>query len=301
MNLIEFSAEFWPNDGVAKGVAIQLNKASQLIPLLHVQQVTGIKHHFAREESGGEIARRSINVAFADTKNGTLMPDEERLEIAGAHIQTDHRLVGATGGKARANEISRRTRALGRYMDKQLIRGEGQTDATQITGLAVRVADDQVIEAGANGAALTLDLFEQLIDLVEDQGAGRFVFAPKVTCRKLKSLIVKSAGGASLTEVANGVMSYEGVKIIAAERDEAGLPLMGYNETQGNSNITASMLCIAPGTEDDTGVNLLMASNSIELIPEGTVKAMVIDTLEVMYGVCMFHKRAIARLKGITK
>lgn len=299
MNLVEFAAEFWPHDGVAKGVAIQLHQSSQLMPLLRVQKMEGLVHKFSREESGGQITRRTINLPFPTTARGVLTPDEEKIEIAGAHVETDHRLESATDGKARANEINRRTRTLGRYIDKQLIKGDGQADPTQITGLLDRIPVGQTIEAGDDGAPITMALFEELIDKVEDQGAGRFALAPARVCRSLKRAIVASAGGASLTEVANGIMDYEGVKIIPAGRDEAGNWLMDYDETQGSSDVSASMLCIAPGIEDDMGVNLLMASNSIEVVAEGVREGMYHDQIEVAFGVCVFTKRSIGRLKGI--
>lgn len=301
MTLLQFAAEGLGGDDVTRGIAVQLNKSSQLLPLLRVQVMKGLIHKFAREESGGGITRRSINMPFPETARGVVTPAQERIEIAGAHIQTDHRLVKANGD-ARSNEIARRTRTVGRYIDRQLIKGEGATDGTQIIGLQDRITEDsQLHEAAENGAELTLAMFEMLIDSVEDQGAGRFVYAPRALCRKIKRLIMASAGGATVQEAASEIFVYEGVQIVPAGKDHEGTEILAFDETQGNNDETASMYCVAPGPEDDAGTNILMASNSIELIEEGVRESFYHDQLEVAFGLSVFHRKAAARLKGIAK
>jgi hypothetical protein len=139
-----------------------------------------------------------------------------------------------------------------------------------------------------------------MIDAVEDQGAGRFVYTNRKLFRKFKSVLVAAASAVSLSEIGSNVFKYEDVEIIVGGKNENGKDLLDFTEAKGTDPKTASMYCFAPGTSEDfTGVQVLMASNSIEVIQEGIRDSQHVDTIEVAFGVAKYHPRAAARLQGV--
>jgi len=169
-------------------------------------------------------------------------------------------------------------------------------------GLQAALTGEQVIINVTNGAVLDLDKFDALLDAVEDQGAGRFVVMNRRTARQLKWELVTDAGGAAFADLTGVVGEYEGVKLVVAGKDHNGDELLPFTETCGTSDLTCSAYCFAPGPdgEEKSGFKILMASNGIQLIPEGIRDSQYVDTVEVAFGRASYHPRCVARLKGIT-
>jgi hypothetical protein len=298
---MEFAAELGGlGQPAAPAIAEVLNVESPLLQRLPVKKVSGLVEKYGELTFYGGVGTRSINSPFPDSDSSKVNPKEERLMLAGAKAKVDVRLARINEGVARGNEIARRTKVIGAYITDQVLHGQGKTDQEKLVGIDTRATGAQLITAATNGTTMTLDLFHSLIDAVIDQGAGRFSLMNITTWRALKKSIITAAGGATVQEVAQGIFRYEGVDIVIARQDHEGNELLAFDETCGSSNATASVYCFAPGTAiDETGVQLLMASNSIEVIPEGIRDSQVIDTVEVAVGFAIYHPRSMARLKGI--
>jgi hypothetical protein len=294
MTLMQYAAQY---DSGIQGLAKIISGTSVFMELCLVEKVDGLTHRYGTLTYEGAVATRSLNNPFPETKGSTVDPGSERIIIAGAQAKTDIRME-----RARPDEIARRQRAVSRFIDAQILRGEGKKDQTRLIGLRDALPAAQQIPAGDNGAALSLDLFHALLDAVEDQGAGRFVLMNRSCQRALKDLILAKAGGASVADFTGTVGQYEGVKLVVAGKDHDGEELLDFDETQGSDEATASMYCIAPGTSElRTGFKLLMASAGIQLVPEGIRDSQFVDGIEVAFGRAVYHPRAAARLKGIQK
>jgi hypothetical protein len=291
-SFIQYAAQY---DPAIQGLARIIAGTSICMELLPVETVEGLVHRFGSLTYEGGVGTRALNAPFPATQGSTTSPGAERVIIAGAQAKTDVRLV-----KARPDEIARRQRALSRFVDAQILRGEGATNQQRLVGLNTALTGDQVIECGDNGEHLALWMFNALLDACEDQGAGRFVLMNRDSARQLKTELTTEAGGATVADFTGEIGKYEGVDLHVAGKDHDGDPLLDFNETQGTSDVTASMYCFAPGTDEAaTGVKILLATNGIQLIEEGIRDSQHVDTIELAFGRAIYHPKAAARLKGI--
>lgn len=300
MTLARYAAEF---PVASAGVAEVLSGTSLFLSQFRVKPIKGLIEKYGECSYQGGVSTRSINNPFPATAQSVVSPKEERVMIAGTQCKTDVRLANATDNKARGNEIARRTQVVSRYIDYQIIRGEGTTNQEKIVGFNDRLSGSQLINVTDIPSALggmRLIAFEALIDSVEDQGAGRIVVMNRKCFRTFKRSLTAGATGSTIAEISSEHFSYEGVKVLVAGKDHDGNELLPFNEDNGDGATTSSAYCFAPGTDvDETGVQLLMATNSIEVIPEGIRDSQYIDALEVAVGLAIYHPKAAARIKGL--
>lgn len=287
------------------GLAKIIERYSKVAPLLGVKQIPTLAYTYPKETSLGGVGTRIINQPFGTIEGGSVTPQGESVVIGGRPVKTDYRL-NELQPTARAGEISRAMRAVTRWMDDQIVNGvaaNSTPQAQQMNGFRARCAGKQLLSAGLDGGQLTMDLFNSLVDAVVDQGHGIHVIMNKTLYRKFKYIVLGEAGGAALTDVTTELAKYENVQLHVVGEKLDGTSTLDFNETQGASNITASIYAFAPGNDDIelSGCKLLFASNSIEVIPEGTRDSMVVDVLECAFGLAVYDDTAIARLQGVLK
>lgn len=299
-------AQFWAANGQPQqqGVAKVVEKYSKLAARLPVKKVQDLKYAYGKEKSLGTVVKRVINKAFGEGKGSTVDPQEERMQIIGRPVKTDHLLAGMHP-EARADEQARATRAIAREADDILLNGDSAAAADTINGLKARCLGNQLIWAGDNGAALTLAMFEAMIDATVDQGNGKLAVMNKTLYRQLKRLILAEAGGAAVMDVTGEIAKYEDTELLVIGDKNAEAPpapsVLAFDETRGNSNATASMYCIAPGNDDVelSGVKLLQATNGISIIEEGIRDSMYCDVVEFAFGLVVYDDTAATRLGGL--
>lgn len=300
MSLLQFFES--SGDAAKVGIAKIIERYSRLAPLLPVKKIENLSHKFGKEVDLGGVGKREVNQAAPDTQGSIIKPDEEPIIMLTRKVRIDHRLVSLQPN-AEGDELARGTRAVARVWDDELVNGDRSSDATSINGLLARCTGDQLIETADNGDQLEIDHVEAAIDAVQDQGNGKMILMGRPVYRQFVKKVRAAAGGATVADVTGEMPMYENAKIIVLGDKLDGSPLLGFTETQGSDDETASALVIAPGNEDVelSGVKLLMASNSIELVPEGIRDSMKITVLEVAFGLAVYDATAVSRIKGIKK
>jgi hypothetical protein len=300
MSLVQFVET--TGDAAKMGIAKIIERYSRLAPILPIKQIDNLTHKFGREVDLGEVGKRQINQPAPETQGSTLVGDEEPIIMLTKKIKIDHRLI-ALQPNAEGDELARGTRAVARQWDDELVNGDRSDDATSINGLLVRCTGDQLIETADNGDELEIDHVEAALDAVVEQGNGKLILMSRPVYRQFIKKVRAAAGGATIADVTGEVPMYEGARIVVVGDKLDGTPLMGFTETQGTNEETASALVIAPGNSDVelSGVKLLMASNSIEIVPEGIRNSQRINVLEVAFGLAVYDATAVARIKGIAK
>jgi hypothetical protein len=283
--------------GVAKAME-RYTKLAGRLPTRSVGEM--LRHDYAKEVSLGEVGRRLINQPAPDTKPGILSPVSEPLVMLSRKNKTDHRLAKLSP-QARVDEIARGSRAIARQMEDDLLNGAGKTGS--IDGLLARCSGSQLIVPETNGTLLEIEHIEALVDAVQDQGNGKLLVMNKPCLRQLTRKIRGAAGGATVADITSEIPRFEDVQIVIIGDKLDGTPVLDFDEKTGTANETASILCLAPGNEDVelSGVKLLMATNSIEIIDEGIRDSFHYDALEVAFGLAVYDPSAVARLKGIKK
>lgn len=202
----------------------------------------------------------------------------------------------------KAVQIASKAKSAGRKYQDQLINGVGTND--EITGLLALVAAGQTITAGTNGAVLSFELLDQLIDQVTDSdGQVDFLMCNRSVIRKYFSLL-RALGGASINDTVTlpsgaQVPAYRNIPIFAND----WIPV---NQAQGTSGSVCTS--IFAGTFDDgsmtKGIAGLTAMGAagirVKEIGESHTTDESITRIVWYCGLANFNEKGLAMLKGVT-
>lgn len=284
-----------------KGLVQKITNESVFLKLLTFIQVDGFTYEYGREESLGGIQFRGINEDYTDETVGVVNPVIETLARMGGIVKTDRAIANLPSGAAvRASRIASKVKKAGLFYDKYCIDGDPASDPKQFFGLNARLTGNQVVSAGANGAAVTLAMLMDLQDRVVGTNEQKLLIMNKADRRTITNLIVAAAGGAGVRDVGALVDNFNGSKIQVIDEDGDEAAILGKDETQGASAVTSSIYCVRPGSDTDGEyVQGLVNSKMIEHEDQGTRLSSRIDLIDAGLGLAVFHPRSAARLKGI--
>ena len=289
-------------------VQIITNESIFMRRLRFITLGTGVfSYEYARQQTTGGIAFRGFNEIFTPDI-GVVNPAIEGTRIFGGAVNTDHLLCeGAKGSAVRANNIANKVKRAGLTFDKTVIDGNVAANPKEFDGLNRRLTGNQVITAGDDGAVLTLELVDAILDQTIGSDDQKFLLCNKAARRQLKNLIIDAAGGAAVADVNAPVASYRGAAIEVMDEDGDNTVILDFDETVGGSNVTASMYCINPsGTMDQENMRGLVTeapSGDLirQLIAPGMVSGFFNDIVEGVMGLALHHPRCATRLKGILR
>lgn len=274
---------------------------SKVLPLLNfVDSKDALSYEFAVEDNLGGVGERNLNSAYQVTGDST-SPKKEVLSLFGGAIQTDNVYIDTKGDVARLSRIDRRMRASGKYFDRQFILGDPQGNGKQMMGLFARsVRRGRILWAAANGAALTLDLFDQALDSVSGDNEQKTAFMDRWMRRKLSAL-ARAAGGAQYQfDDRRQLTAYDGCKIVTLMEDHQRQPIFSYTETRGTSNATGSLYVTRLGGGlDEDGVQGIRGPTFMKLRAPVNMGEYVKDVIDNVMGICDFDQNAFIRLGGI--
>lgn len=150
--------------------------------------------------------------------------------------------IGQTLIDIEANEIESALQSVRDREEDALINGDSAAFPKQFDGLRKLCAAGQVVTAGINGAALTLSLLDEAIDL--NRGMANMLIMSKKMNRKLNALLQAQQRFVDTMEVKGGfrVQVYNGIPIFRSNA-------ISDAQTQGTSSL-ASDIYVA----DTTGV-----------------------------------------------
>ncbi len=288
------------------GIVMLYLANSIFMRLLRFEETSEFSISYNRQASSGNIAFRGLNETY--TKDTAVInPQVEQVKIFGGTASTDRQLAkGETGQKNRANNKAMKIKKAAQFFDKAVIKGDSSNNPREIDGLQVRLTGTQNILAAANGAQLTLDLLDNLLDAVVGPNSGKVLVMNKQMRTKTKRLILPSAGGAAVADFKNGELdSYNGAKIEVLDEDETELPILGFDETAGTDAATCSIYCVRPGTIDKEYlggiVRLPAGSDPIDYVDYGERGGTYDELVEAAMGIALYHPKCAARLRGIKK
>lgn len=282
-----------------KGIVQLITNVSIFLRLLRFVPVDGFTYTYSRQTTLGGIAFRTLNASYTPDV-GVVNPLIESLGILGGEVKTDRQIVNKQGDVARANTIAAKVKKSGLFFDKYVIDGDPANDPAQFYGLNARLTGNQVQSAGTNGGQITTDLFDAAIDAVVGTNENKVLVMNKAIRRKLTKLVTGLAGGASVLDVGNQLTKYNGVPIEILDEDGDEAAILGFDETQGSSNVTTSAYCIRAGSDvEGEFVQGLIGSQMIEHVQVGLLGTYFSDIVEANMGLAVFHPRSACRIKGI--
>jgi hypothetical protein len=297
ISLTDFRAQF--NAPLRDGLIEIIDNNSKIIPLLNFIPTDDLKYEYTRRTGLPAVTTRALGNEYAETSS-TPARLSEPLAILGGMIKVDNQIWNKKGGEVLRRESEGMAKAAGLHFDKLFIDGDIAGNATQFDGLNVRLTGSQIITAGTNGATLTLAMVDDLLDRVRGPNQGKKLLMNKATRRKLKQLIVAAAGGAAVTDVGGSLKEYDGAMIVEMEEDQTNTLILGFDETTGSSNITASIYCVRFGSStDDEDVQGLLGSKFMDIDYQGIRGTQHYSVLDANLGIGMFHTESAARLRGL--
>ena len=154
----------------------------------------------------------------------------------------------------KASKYDMKARAVGLTFSEAFFEGDSAVDFYSFDGLRKRLTGNQLINAGAGGATLTLDMLDQLADAVV--GGPDAFFMNKILRRKISSLVRAQTGTARIEYTFDGrdrfnrqMESYSGIPIRIIERTDDASTFLDFDEDDGSSNLdTASIYAVKFGS-----------------------------------------------------
>jgi hypothetical protein len=273
---------------------------SSVLDRIPFMEIEGNAYAYNRESTLPGIAFRSVNESYTES-TGAFAPFTESLAIMGGEADVDRFIVQTRGNLSdqRAAQTRLKTKAAAYKFNETFFEGDVAVDTKSFDGLRKRLTGAQVISAGTNGATLTLDMLDQLIDAVI--GGPDIIYMPKSLIRKTNAL-VRAAGGTvaePLEERGKRFFSYSGILLADPGVGVNGTTdILNFDETQGSSSITASVYAVHFGEEEFVSgiTNGGVMVDDLGLLES---KPSYRTRIEFYCGMGIFNGKAAARLKGV--
>ncbi len=287
-------------DVLKKNVVGVFAESSPVLELMPFMDIPGGAYKFNREETLPGVGFRGINEDYSES-TGVLQQLVETTSVLGGKSKTDRALAAERGGsigelRAINDRLSAKSAAL--YFTKMFFDGDNDSDPRQFDGLNKRLVGSQVIEAGEEGAGLTVAMLDDLIDSVV--GEPDVLFMSKAMRREVTKLL-RNDGRVAYDHDAFGhqVTTYGGIPIRVIEEDEQGQSILGFDEEQGESDECGSIYAVRFGAEEFVhGIQ----NGPLDVLDMGLQEGMYyLTAIEWLSSFVILHPKAAARLKGITR
>ena len=282
---------------LASGVVEIFARENPVLERLAFQNVKGSAYRYNRETTLPGIAFRDYNEGYTES-TGIINPVTENLTIIGGDSDFDVAQIamGTGDNDSRAVHDAMKAKALTLSWLKNFFDGDSGSNLKEFDGLNTRLTGNQVITAGANGAALTMDMLDELVDAV--------VGTPSVLLmnKAMRREIVKLSRTSNVLSIGRDyfgreVQQYGGVPIAVVEEDASGDPILGFDETVGSSDVTASIYAVKFGPDALHGIQT--QPMSVRDPGEIDSKPAYRTRVEWYSSIAIKHPKAAARLQGV--
>ena len=175
-------------DLMLRGVIETIVKESPLLGLLPFMEVTGTAVSYNREATMPAASFYDVGDVWTEA-TPSFTPITAALKILGGDADVDNFLQAtyADPNDIEAEVIASRSKATAHLFSDAFFNGDATANPKAFDGITKAIPAGQTIAAGANGGPLTLDLMDQLIDLVKP-GRPDALCLSKRTRRKLSEL-----------------------------------------------------------------------------------------------------------------
>lgn len=294
-------------DELVAGVIENVITVNEMFDLLPFDGIDGNALAYNRENVLGDVQVAGVGTTITAKNPATFTHVTSTLTTIIGDAEVNG-LIQATrsgdGNDQTAVQVASKAKSAGRKYQDQLINGDGTGNT--FTGLMGLVAAGQTIGANngaANGAALSFEDLDALIDLVTDKdGQVDYIMMHGRTRRKYLALL-RALGGTSPGDIytmpsGRQVPAYRGIPIFRND----WIPI---NQTQGTSVNATSVFA---GTFDDGsrthGIAGLTAATEagikVKYVGEKEDADESITRITWYCGLALFSEKGLAMLEGVT-
>jgi HK97 family phage major capsid protein len=289
---------------LVRGVIETIIEESPVLNYLPFVTVSGSGVTYNQELTLGSVAFYGVGDTWAESAM-TVQQQTAALKILGGDADVDAFLQQTYSNlnDIKALVIQAKAKSLANTFNNAFFNGDSSVDTKSFDGLAkltgtiaTSLGYTSTVRAcsnGANGAVLTLDMMDELIDAIKP-GRPQALFMSKKTRRKLSSLRRASGNILELGTDAFGrrVVTYDGIPL---EVDDH----IPDNESQGTSNgVCSSIYAVQFGFQ--SGVCGLQ-NGGITVQPLGALETKDAWRTRMKWyvGLALFRSWAAARLAGV--
>lgn len=294
MAMTQVEAAKLTNDMLIAGVIETIVSESSVLQLLPFEDVTGTAITYNRENVAPTVDWYSPGDTW-DEDTPTFTQKTATLKILGGDADVDNFLQQTyrNPNDLEAEVLLQKAKATAYEFSDAFYTGDDAVNAKQFDGLAaLTTAESRETTAGANGAALTLDMMDALIDTIVPGRPDALLMA-KRTRRKLSSLR-RSSGNLLETDVdafGRRALFYDGIPLLVDD-------FIPTNEVQGTSGgVCSSIYAVKFGRGGVTG--LQNGGIQVETVGELETKDATRRRIKWYCGLALFSPLGIQRLKGI--
>ncbi|HZS01352.1 MAG TPA: phage major capsid protein [Chloroflexota bacterium] len=279
-------------DMLVRGVIETVVEDSPVLQVLPFESVEGNSLKYNMEVSPGTASFYAVNATWTEGA-ATFATRTATLAILGGDVDVDNflRRTMSDQNDQRATQIAMKAKAVRRAFETAFVTGDSATDPNSFDGLRKLIPASQTLDAGANGAALSLNLLDQLIDMVRG-GKPDLLLMSRRSRRKLKSLLQASAHYVETgDQFGRRVMLYDGIPVVHSD-------FVPDDETLGSGSQLSSIYALSFGFGDALGG---LQNGGIEVVDVGQLesKDAVRTRIRWYCGLALFRDNACARLRGI--
>lgn len=298
MPLLREEAAKLSNNQLISGVIEEIIEKDDLFSVLPFVHVNGKAYVYNREKklAGADFIDPNEEVG---EEASTFDEVTAHLRILIGDVDVDKFLDGTQSdtNSQKAIQLAQKAKGVGRKFHQTLATGDRTTNPKAFDGIHKLVTAEQTIEAGVNGASLTLNMLDELCDQVP-HGADVLVMR-RGTIRAYRALLRATYGtDAVMQQLENfgrPMLTHNGIPIIMNE-------FLAGDEVQGTATKTCSVYAVRLNEVD--GLHGIYGGNTAGIVVEdiGTVqnKDATRTRLKWYCGLALKSTKSIARLKGVT-
>ena len=290
-------------DMLLAGVIEQIIEVNPMFELFPFMEIEGNALSYNREATLGDVQFLGVGGTITAKNPATFTKKSASLTTLLGDAEVNG-LIQATRSNVtdqKAIQVASKAKSLGRQYQNTMVNGLGTGDTFE--GLFTVMPAANIIPAAADGANLSFDLLDALIDQIKDKdGQVDYMMMPARTIRSYYALL-RGLGGASIGDVVTlpsgrTVPGYRGVPMFRND-------WMPTNQVQGASGAVCSS--IIAGTFDDGsgthGIAGLTAMDAagvrVEEIGTSETKDETITRVKMYCGMALFSELGLACVKGI--
>ena len=282
------------NDVLLSGVVETIVNESPVLQHLPFIEIVGNSLTYNRENAAPTVAFYDVGDAWAES-TPTFTPVTATLKILGGDADVDN-YVAATRSNIQDLEaavVELKAKAVQQKFDDTFINGDTDNNAKAFDGIDKLTPEDQTVSMGANGATLTLDKLDELIDKVKT-GKPDMLIMSRRTRRKMNSLVRDSGSGFLQSDrnmLGMMVQYYDGVPIGISD-------WVGDDKRVGTSRDSSTVYAVQFGEE---GVSGLTGPSGLQVERVGSLETKDATRTRVKWyvAVALFSTVKLAKLTGV--
>ena len=204
------------NDVLLSGVIETIVNESPVLQHMPFIEIVGNSLTYNRENAAPTVAFYNVGDAWAES-TPTFSQVTATLKILGGDADVDNYVAASRSNvqDLEAAVVELKSKAVQQKFDDTFINGDIDTNDKSFDGIDKLTPTGQTVTMGVNGATLTLDKLDELIDKVKT-GKPHILMMSRRTRRKLNSLARTSGSGFLQTDrnmLGQMVQFYDGVPI----------------------------------------------------------------------------------------